>query len=109
MNGSEVRRKSAARLGYAFGVLTIALPARVMAAVAGGTWDAPLNTLQTDLQGPVAHAITTTAIIGTGLMWSVSKRGTGVRKMSAVAFGGAAALSGATLMTTLFPLGGALF
>lgn len=59
--------------------------------------------------GPVAHAITTAAIIGTGLMWSVSEHGTGVRKMSAVAFGGAAALGAATLMTTLFPLGGALF
>jgi type IV secretory pathway VirB2 component (pilin) len=97
MNGSETMigslRKWAARLGYAFGILTIALPAQAMAAVAGGTlpWDAPLNTLQTDLQGPVAHAITTAAIIGTGLMWSVSEHGTGVRKMSAVAFGGAAA------------------
>ena len=53
----------------AFGILTIALPARAFAAVAGGgvlPWDAPLNTLQTDLQGPVAHAITTAAIIGTG-------------------------------------------
>jgi hypothetical protein len=29
--------------------------------------------------------------------------------MSAVAFGGSAALGAATLMTTLFPLGGALF
>ncbi|MGO9060898.1 MAG: hypothetical protein ACLQU2_26480 [Candidatus Binataceae bacterium] len=35
--------------------------------------------------------------------------GTGVRKMSAVAFGGAAALGATTLMTALFPLGGALF
>jgi hypothetical protein len=34
--------------------------------------------------------------------------GTGVRKMSALAFGGAAAL-GATLMTALFPAAGALF
>jgi type IV secretory pathway VirB2 component (pilin) len=115
MKGSETMigslRTWAARLGYAFGVLTIALPGRAMAAVAGGTlpWDAPLNTLQTDLQGPVAHAITTAAIIGTGLMWSVSEHGTGVRKMSAVAFGGATALGAATLMTTLFPLGGALF
>jgi type IV secretion system protein TrbC len=101
----------AARLGYAAGIVTIAWPARVLAATAGGTlpWDAPLNTLQTDLQGPVAHAITTAAIIGTGLMWSVSEHGTGVRKMSAVAFGGSAALGAATLMTTLFPLGGALF
>src|SRR6266436_4440065 len=59
--------------------------------------------------GPVAHAVTTAAIIGTGIMWSVSEHGTGVRKMSAVAFGGAAALGATTLMTTLFPLGGALF
>ena len=38
------------KLGYALGVLTIALPARAFAAVAGGgvlPWDAPLNTLQT--------------------------------------------------------------
>jgi type IV secretion system protein TrbC len=101
-----------ARLGYAFGVLTIALPARAFAAVAGGgtlPWDQPLTTLQNDLQGPVAHAVTTAAIIGTGIMWSVSEHGTGVRKMSAVAFGGAAALGATTLMTTLFPLGGALF
>ena len=100
-----------ARIGYAAGILTIAWPVRVLAATAGGTlpWDAPLTTLQTDLQGPVAHTITTAAIIGTGLMWSVSEHGTGVRKMSAVAFGGAAALGSATLMTTLFPLGGALF
>ena len=93
-----------ARLGYAAGIVTIAWPARVLAATAGGTlpWDAPLNTLQTDLQGPVAHAITTAAIIGTGLMWSVSEHGTGVRKMSAVAFGGSAALGAATLMTRVF-------
>ena len=100
------------RLGYALGVLTIALPARAFAAVAGGgvlPWDQPLNTLQTDLQGPVAHAVTTAAIIGTGITWAVSERGTGVRKMSAIAFGGAAALGATTLMTALFPLGGAVF
>jgi type IV secretory pathway VirB2 component (pilin) len=67
------------RLGYAFGLLTIALPARAFAAVAGGgvlPWDQPLNTLQTDLQGPVAHAVTTAAIIGTGITWAVSEHGT---------------------------------
>lgn len=103
--------KWTSRLGYAFGIVTIVWPAQVFAATAGGVlpWDAPLTTLQTDLQGPVAHAITTAAIIGTGLTWSVSEHGTGVRKMSSVAFGGAAALGAATLMTTLFPMGGALF
>lgn len=100
------------RIGYAFGVLTIAWPARAFAAVAGGgalPWDQPLTTLQNDLQGPVAHAITTAAVIGTGITWAVSEHNTGVRKMSALAFGGAAALGATQLMTALFPMGGALF
>ena len=104
--------KWASRLSYAFGILTIVWPARAFAAIAAGgalPWDAPLTTLQNDLQGPVAHAITTAAVIGTGIMWSVSEHGTGVRKMSSLAFGGACALGATQLMTTLFPLGGALF
>jgi type IV secretory pathway VirB2 component (pilin) len=103
----------AARLSYAVGVLTIALPARAYAAVAAGAgalpWDAPLTTLQTDLQGPVAHTITTAAIIGAGLTWAFSEHGTGARKVSALAFGGAAALGAAAVMTALFPFAGALF
>lgn len=101
----------AARIAAAYGIVTVAWPVKAFAAVAGGVlpWDLPLTTLQNDLQGPVAHAVTTAAIIGTGLTWAVSEHGTGVRKMSAVAFGGAAALGAATLMTTLFPMGGALF
>jgi type IV secretion system protein TrbC len=105
-------KKWAVRMSYVGGVLTIALPARAFAAVAGGgvlPWDQPLTTLQTDLQGPVAHAVTTAAIIGTGITWAVSEHGTGVRKMSALAFGGAAALGATTLMTALFPTAGALF
>jgi type IV secretory pathway VirB2 component (pilin) len=112
LNGRKVSLgKWAARSAYAFGVLTIAWPARALAAVAGGTlpWDQPLTTLQNDLQGTVAHAVTTAAIIGAGIMWSVSEHGTGVRKMSALAFGGSCALGATQLMTTLFPLGGALF
>jgi hypothetical protein len=42
-------------------------------------------------------------------MWSVSEHGTGVRKMSSLAFGGACALGATQVMTTLFPMGGALF
>jgi type IV secretory pathway VirB2 component (pilin) len=103
---------AATQLGYAFAVVTIAWPAQAFAAVAAGgalPWDGPLTTLQNDLQGPVAHAITTAAVIGTGIMWSVSEHGTGVRKMSSLAFGGSCALGATQLMTTLFPLGGALF
>ena len=100
------------RLGYGVSLLTIALPARVFAAVASGgelTWDMPLNTFQTDLQGRVAHAVTAAAIIGTGITWVMSKDGSGVRKISAMAFGGAAAVGSMTLMTVLFPAAGALF
>jgi type IV secretory pathway VirB2 component (pilin) len=103
----------AARLSYVVGVITITLPARAFAAAAAGAgalpWDAPLNTLQTDLQGPVAHTITTAAIIGAGLTWAFSEHGTGARKVSALAFGGAAALGAAAVMTALFPFAGALF
>ena len=87
----------------------VLMPIKIYAAIAAGgalPWDQPLNTLQTDLQGPVAHAVTTAAIIGTGLTWSFSEHGTGVRKMSSLAFGGAAALGATQLMTALFPLGG---
>src|SRR5260370_32049014 len=100
-----------ARLGYAFGVLTIALPVRAFAATAGGVlpWDQPLNTLQNDLQGTVAHAIVTAAIIATAITCSVSEHGTGVRKMSAVAFGGPPAPGATQLMATLFPLRAAVF
>ncbi len=104
--------KWAAMVSYAFGVVTIVWPAQAFAAVAAGgalPWDAPLTTLQNDLQGTVAHAVTTAAVVGTGIMWSVSEHGTGVRKMSSLAFGGACALGATQLMTTLFPLGGALF
>ena len=64
-----------ARASYAFGMVTIVWPAMAYAAGGGGTlpWDTTLNTLQTDLQGPVATSITTAAVIGTGLMWGVSE------------------------------------
>ncbi len=103
--------KWTARLSYALGIVTIVWPAQAFAATAGGVlpWDMPLMTLQTDLQGPVAHAVTTAAIIGTGILWSVTEHGTGVRKMSALAFGGSCALGATQLMTTLFPMAGALF
>jgi type IV secretory pathway VirB2 component (pilin) len=107
----EKLSKWTTRLSCAFGIVTIVWPAQALAATAGGMlpWDVPLMTLQTDLQGPVAHAVTTAAIIGTGILWSVTEHGTGVRKMSALAFGGSCALGATQLMTTLFPMGGALF
>jgi type IV secretion system protein TrbC len=105
-------RKWVSSIVYAYGMITFVWPVRAFAAIAAGgalPWDTPLTTLQTDLQGPVAHAVTTAAVIGTGIMWSVSEHGTGVRKMSSLAFVGACALGATQVLTTLFPMGGALF
>src|SRR6266852_9102279 len=105
-------RRWASSIVYAYGIITFVWPVRAFAAIAAGgalPWDQPLTTLQTDLQGPVAHAITTAAIIGAGLTWAFSEHGTGARKMSALAFGGAAALGATQLMTAVFPFAGALF
>jgi type IV secretion system protein TrbC len=98
------------RAGYGLGMATIVWPAMAIAAVAGGTmpWDPTLTALQTDMQGPVAHTITTAAVIGTGLMWGVSEHGTGIRKVSGVAFGGALALGATVFMNAAFGAG-ALF
>ncbi len=98
------------RAGYAFGMVTVVWPAMAFATTSAAAlpWDTTLTTLQNDIGGPVAKSITTAAVIGTGLMWGVSEHGTGIRKASAVAFGGATALGAATFMGALFGTG-ALF
>jgi type IV secretory pathway VirB2 component (pilin) len=93
-------------------VLTLALPARAFAAIAAGAlppWDSPLPTLQPYLQGPLAHGLTIAAIIGSGIIYVVSKDGTGARRIATMAVGGGAALAGLTLTTMLFPAASALF
>src|SRR5580704_14038475 len=100
------------RLVQFWTVVFVLMPIKVYAAIAAGgalPWDQPLTTLQTDLQGPVAHSVTTAAVIGAGLTWAFSEHGTGARKVSALAFGGAAALGATQLMTAVFPFAGALF
>ena len=113
MKGTKSRwMKWAPRLGYGVSLLTIALPARAFAAVAGDTGspcDLPFTTYQADLQGRVAHAIMATAIIGSGITWAVSEDGSSVRRLSAIAFGGATAVGAMALMPVLFPAAGALF
>lgn len=95
---------------YAYGIVTIVWPAQALATTGIGVlpWDQPLNTIQTDLQGTVAHAATTIAVIAAGLTWTFSEHGTGARRMSAVALGGAAALGATQLMLALFPFAPAI-
>jgi type IV secretory pathway VirB2 component (pilin) len=62
-------------LTYAAGVAAAGWPAWAYALTSHATlpWDATLTTLQNDIGGPVALAITTAAVIGTGIMWGVSE------------------------------------
>ena len=77
--------KLATRISYAFGIVTIVLPARAFAArlQVGAPCDQLLTTLR-----PIAgssYLITTAAVIGAGLTWAFSEHGTGARKVSALA------------------------
>ena len=113
MKGTKNRwMKWAPRLGYGVSLLTIALPARAFAAVAGDAGspcDLPFVTYQADLQGRVARALTAVAIIGSGITWAVTEDGSSMRRLSAIAFGGATAVGAMALMSMLFPAAGALF
>jgi type IV secretion system protein TrbC len=94
------------RVSYA--TLGIAVMASEAIAAAGGgalPWDPPINTIQTDMTGTVAHGVTAAAVVCAGLGWAHSEHGSGMRKASAVGFGGAVSLGALQLMNTLFGAG----
>jgi len=77
-----------------------AFPAVAMAG-GGMPWDKPINDIETDLQGPIAGAFVTVAIIATGLMWSFGEHGSSMRKVAGIAAGGSMALGAATAVSDL--------
>jgi type IV secretion system protein TrbC len=94
------------RIGFA--TLGLAVTAtEAMAAVGGGAlpWDPPIQTIQTDLTGTVAHGVTAAAVVIAGLGWAHSEHGSGMRKASAVGFGGAISLGALQAMNALFGAG----
>jgi type IV secretion system protein TrbC len=100
------------RLSYASLSLGVWLTASsAWAAGAGGgalPWDTPLQTITTDMTGPTAHGVTTAACVLGGLAWAHSEHGAGIRKLSAVGFGGAIGLGATQLIATVFPFATAL-
>jgi type IV secretion system protein VirB2 len=101
-------RKWIERVSYATLSLSVWLAASpVFAAVGGGTmvWDPPITTIQNDMTGTVAHGITAAAIVLAGLGWAHSEHGSGMRKASAVGFGGAVSLGAVQTMNALFGAG----
>ena len=105
-------RKWIERVSYATLSLSVWLTvSNAWAAGAGGgalPWDTPLQTITTDMTGPTAHGVTTVAAVLGGLAWAHSEHGAGIRKLSAVGFGGAIGLGATQLINTVFPFAGAL-
>jgi type IV secretory pathway VirB2 component (pilin) len=77
-----------------------AFPAVAMAG-GGMPWDKPITDIETDLQGPIAGAFVTVAIIATGLMWAFGEHGSSMRKVAGIAAGGSMALGAATAVSDL--------
>jgi type IV secretion system protein VirB2 len=99
------------RISYVTLSLGVWLTASNALAAGGGgalPWDAPITTITTDMTGPTAHGITTAAVVLGGLAWAHSEHGAGIRKLSAVGFGGAIGMGAAQLITAVFPGAGAL-
>jgi type IV secretion system protein TrbC len=99
------------RISFATLSLGVALaPSLAWATGAGGTlpWDTSLQTITTDLTGPVAYGITIAGIVLGGLGWAHGEHGSGIRKISATGFGGAAALGAVQALPIVFPFASAL-
>ena len=75
-----------------------------------GPWDTTLNLIRTDLSGPVAHALVTSAFVGSGVLYATGGgHGPGVSRLAAAGLGGAAALGAVQVMGWLFPYSPMLF
>jgi type IV secretory pathway VirB2 component (pilin) len=73
-------------------------------------WDQTLTSLQTDLTGPVAHALVVMSFVGSGVLYATSGgHSAGVSRLAAAGLGGSAALGAIQLMSYLFPYSPALF
>src|ERR1700743_1866716 len=87
----------------AFVALTVAAPAWAGTTTGGSMpWEAPLQTLEASLSGPVAKAVGIIAIVITGLGFAVSESGSVVRKGVGIVCGPGIALTAPTFFPTLF-------
>jgi hypothetical protein len=68
-------------------------------------WDAPLAGLEPPLDTKIGHYVIAAAVLISLVGWIFSQHGTGLRKLNAVAFGGAVALAAIVLLGHYFPLG----
>jgi len=110
---SEQPRSSRRKLPLIAGpLLALAGAGAAHAAAAGGSmpWDTPLTTIENDLTGPVAVAVTTIAVVLAGLGFALGGEGSFMRRGFGIVFGLAIALMGTSAIMTFFgAAGGAVF
>ena len=97
------------RAGYLLGISTMLPAARAMAAVAPGDrevfpWTPVIMALHSSMQGQEAHWLTIAVLMGGAVLMLLTRRGTAVRKLSALLLGGAAALVMLELQYAFLPL-----
>jgi len=91
----NLKRAALALSGVSFTLLAPAL-AWATSTAGVGPWDTTLNLIQTDLSGPAAHALVTSAFVGSGVLYATGGgHGPGVSRLAAAGLGGAASLGGA--------------
>lgn len=65
-------------------------------------WEAPLDTILTSIQGPVARVFILISIIVCGLGMAFGEHGGGFKKVMGIAFGGAIVIGAVSFVSTLF-------
>jgi type IV secretion system protein VirB2 len=103
----ETRKGCCAACLTALFVLLAAEPSAATPAGSAMPWDTPLTNLLNNLQGTVARIAVTVAIVITGLVFAFGEAGSGLRRVAAIALGGALALGALTFMTALGWVGAA--
>jgi hypothetical protein len=68
-------------------------------------WDVPLAGLEPPLDTHIGHYLIAAVVLISLVGWIFSQHGTGLRKLNAVAFGGAIALAAIVLLGHYFPPG----
>ncbi len=95
--------KLAKRLAAAPAALALSTAVAFAGTGGGGglPWDGPIQSIESDLQGTVAHALIIVAIVATGLMFAFGEHGSSMRKIMGIAAGGSIALGAASLVSGL--------
>lgn len=87
----------------------VVAPGRAFAATSL-PWEAPITSIVSSIQGPVAMGVSTVAIIGAGIGLSLSEGGGIARKLIWLVMGLSLVFGAVTLINTLFtPSGGVTF